>query len=96
MTSKINSLRFDFWHHFLKIKAHQAILRKISHILATIPQILAGFSPNQNFWGCACPPATRTPTSLFSDFDIPMCFMLLRCVASWFNQNNETFDAVNN
>jgi len=65
MTSKINSLRFDFWHHFLKIKAHQAILRKISHILATIPQILAGFSPNKTFGGALAPRNPDSYTTVF-------------------------------
>jgi len=44
-------LHFDFGRHFFKINAHQAFLQRLSHILSKFPQILPGFSPNQNFWG---------------------------------------------
>jgi len=45
MTSKKNKhLHFDFGHHFCKIKAHKAILRRFSHILPKFTQILPRFS----------------------------------------------------
>ena len=36
------------------------ILRRFSQILPRFTLILPGFSPNQNFWGCACTPASYT------------------------------------
>jgi len=46
-TKHKNCLHFNFGRHFLEIEAHQAILRRFSHILPR-------FSPNQNFWKFAC------------------------------------------
>ena len=40
-------------------------LPKFSDFLPTVSGILPGFSTNQNFWGCACTPASYT-TSLTS------------------------------
>jgi len=36
------------------------ILPKFSEFLPTFSGILPGFSTNQNFWGCACTPASYT------------------------------------
>ena len=47
-------LHLDFGCHFCKIKAHTAILRTVSQILPKFPQVFAGFSPNQKFWGFGC------------------------------------------
>jgi len=47
-----------FWVAFYKIKARTAILRRFTHNLHKSPQILPGFSPNQNFWGALAPPAS--------------------------------------
>jgi len=44
MTSeKTKRLHFDFGRHFCKIKAHKAILRRLSHILPKFAQLLPGF-----------------------------------------------------
>jgi len=51
-------LHFDVGCHFCEINAHTAILRRYSHILPKFLQILPGFSPNQNLWGCDCTPCT--------------------------------------
>jgi len=40
---KKKRLHFHSGRHFLKIKAHQAILRRFSHILPKFPHILHGF-----------------------------------------------------
>ena len=37
---------------------------QISTDLPIFSGILPGFSPDQNFWGCACTPAPPLPTSL--------------------------------
>ena len=53
------SLQYDFEHHFFQIKARPApFLPRFPCIFRGFSGILPGFSPNQNFWGCACNPCT--------------------------------------
>ena len=37
---------------------------RFSEILSRFPRILSEFSPNQNFWGCACTPFAPAPTTV--------------------------------
>jgi len=48
-------------HYFLKLNTHWApFLPRFSGILPRYLRILPGFLTNQNFWGCACNPASYT------------------------------------
>jgi len=54
-------LHFDFECYFCKIKSTYSDFTKVFSYFAQIsPHILPRFSPNQKFWGCACPPAYYT------------------------------------
>ena len=62
----------NHWAPFFEIKQRwgvfllgfSGILPKFSRILTKFSRILHGFLINQNFWGCACPPAPSPPTPL--------------------------------
>jgi len=63
-------LQLDFGRHFLKTKHIKPILRRFSHILPRLPKILPGFegfSPHQNFWGCACTSVCYTTVRALSN-----------------------------
>jgi len=72
MTSeKKKRLHFDFGRHFCKIKAHNAILRRFSHICPNSHRFcldFKGFFPDfhriKNFGGGLPPPAPPPPTPL--------------------------------
>jgi len=44
----------EFWK---VLRDFARILKDFNRILKDLP----GFSPNQNFWGCGCTPAHRSP-----------------------------------
>jgi len=49
-----------FWEPFLQIQTTYSNFVKVFTHFARFPQILPGFSPNQNFWGCGCTLASYT------------------------------------
>jgi len=78
---KEESSSCQFGRHFLQVKACWApfllkfsgslwrfseILPGFCGILPGFYGILPGFSPNQNFWGCGCTPASLPPTPVAS------------------------------
>ena len=96
MTSKKNVFMW-FWAPFSQINTRwtpfllvflgslprfSGILWRFSQILPRFPLILPGFSTNQNFWVCACSPASYTTVCLrlfhdASDFNSDFCLLRL-------------------
>jgi len=72
MTSNKERSPYNFGGHFFQTKACWApFLPRFPRILPHFSRISARFSPNQNFWGCACIP--YTPTSNTSGEDVSRC-----------------------
>ena len=68
-----------------------------SEILSRFPGILPGFSPNQNFWGCACTPASYTTGQSHSEIIRLLLSSLLAqvCTASMLSKSEKILMSLN-